>query len=281
MKIDFTSYKLKSQIYIETVNWLLMLSVLLMLVVFKRSDRLACAYGLAVTGSMFITGVMMCAIFYIKKKPVHLLAAFLVTCIDLAFFASNFYKIPNGGYWSLILASVPFCIIILWIKGNRRIFRNLRPLDIDTFLPGYSQIYGKNKNIPGTALYFIGNPKSISPYIIHCMVQCNIIYEKNILMSVYRSEYPFGIEIRHNQEFGPGLESLEIIAGFKEDVDIGQVISTQGINPKIIFYGIEDISTNNFFWGIFSVIKRLSPSFVKFYKVPAAKLHGVVSRVEI
>jgi KUP system potassium uptake protein len=281
MKISFTSNVIKSQIYIDVINWFLLIAVLLILLVFKKSDKLAGAYGLAVTGSMAITGFMISSIYFIKKNYFKMLIGIIITLIDLSFFTANFHKIPTGGYWSLILASGPLFVIILWTLGQRKIYKNLRALDLDTFLPGYGQIYKSGNNIPGRALFFVGNPSNISPYIIHCIVRSGIIYEMNILMSVYRTDFPFGIETRFNENLGPGLQSFEIMAGYKEDVDIGKILAIADINPKIIFYGVEDIYTGNFLWKIFSLIKKISPSFVKFYKVPAEKLHGVLSRVEI
>jgi len=281
MKIKFTSSELQSQIYIGVINWGLLAGVILILIIFQKSTNLAVAYGLAVTGSMMITGFMISSIFFMKHSYLKMSFGVLITLVDIAFFIANFKKLPTGGYWSLILASGPLLLILLWTLGQKRVFRNLKALDIDTFLPGYGQIYDIGKNIPGMALFFVGNPKSISPYIIHCIVRSGIIYETNVLMSVHYSEMPFGIETRLNENLGPGLQSFQIIAGYKEDVDIGKILSATGINPKIIFYGVEDIHTNNFFWGLFSIIKRIAPSFVKFYKVPAEKLHGVITRVEL
>jgi KUP system potassium uptake protein len=281
LKIIFTSNIIKSQIYIGMVNWTLLAAVILILLVFQSSEHLAAAYGLAVTGSMAITGIMMSAIFFMRRNFFRLTVSSLVTLVNVAFFIANFYKLPTGGYWSLILASGPFITILLWTGGQRKIYKNLRALDLDTFMPGYSQIYALGKNISGKALFFVGSPKTISPYIIHCIVRSGIIYETNILMSIHRTDNPFGIETRINENMGPGLQSFEIFAGYKEEVDIGKILKVTGVNPKIIFYGVEDIFTQNIFWKIFSVIKKIAPSFVKFYKVPGEKLHGVLSRVEL
>jgi len=66
-----------------------------------------------------------------------------------------------------------------------------------------------------------------------------------------------------------------------EVVDIEQLLKNAGINERGIFYGLEEISTRNFFWKIFSIMKRLSPPFVQFHDLPSNKLHGVVTRTEI
>jgi KUP system potassium uptake protein len=280
LKIEFTSYKLKSQIYISSVNWVLMLAVIFIMIIFKKSEGLGAAYGLAVTGTMSITGIMLIMIYYVRKEKIKTIFSVFVFLIDIAFLFANFNKIPHGGYWSIILASFPFLIILLWIKGQQAVYKELAPIDIDTFLISYEQIY-KKVRIPGTGLFFVGNINSISPYIIHTIIRSNIIYENNIMISVFRTEEPFGLETNFKSNIGTGLHAFEISAGYKEEIDINKLIDDHAINPKVIFYGTEDIYTNNLIWKIFSVIKSLTPSFVKFYKLPTSKLQGVVTRVEM
>jgi KUP system potassium uptake protein len=280
MKVDFTSNRLKSQIYIGAVNWVLMLSVLFMMLLFKKSEDLAVAYGVAVTGTMCITGFMMIAIFHVQRMRIRLALACFVTAVDIIFFAANMAKLEHGGYWSIILASVPFVIILLWMKGQRRVYKNLRPLDLDTFLPGYEQVYGKDRNIPGCALFFVGDARRISPYIIHSMIRSRIIYNRNILLSVHITSDPYGVT-SNMKMLGAGLESLVIEAGYKEEVDIEKLIRAEKITYNVIFYGVEDIITESVLWKTFSFMKKNSPSFVQYYKIPPEKLHGVVTRVAI
>ncbi|MDL5501624.1 MAG: KUP/HAK/KT family potassium transporter, partial [Candidatus Methanoperedens sp.] len=68
LKVDYTSTKLQSQIYIDSANWFLLFSVLFIMFVFRKSEYLAEAYGLAVTGTMALTGIMMSWIFYLKNE---------------------------------------------------------------------------------------------------------------------------------------------------------------------------------------------------------------------
>lgn len=281
MKVDFTSNKLKSQIYLGAVNFTLMIAVIFMLILFKRSDNLAVAYGLAVTGTMLTTGIMMICIFFVRKNRIKWMFAVLVTLVDAAFFTANIIKLPHGGYWSLILASFPFMLIMIWVFGQKRIYEKLRAVDLDIFLPSFQQIYKLNRNIAGTALFFVGSPKRIPPYVIHGILRSSIIYERNVLLSIFRSDYPYGIEIIHDEALEKGLESFIIKAGYKENVDIEKILKAVEIDPKVIFYGVEDIYTKNPVWRVFSLIKRISPSFVKFYHIPGAKLHGILSRIEI
>ena len=99
MKVDYTSSNLKSQIYIGSVNWFLMLLVIFIMLLFRKSEHLASAYGLAVTGTMTITGVMMVMIFARTTKKWKVPIAVMVTLLDFAFLITNLNKLPHGGYW--------------------------------------------------------------------------------------------------------------------------------------------------------------------------------------
>lgn len=281
MKVDYTSSHLKSQIYIGSVNWCLMLLVIFIMMIFQKSENLAAAYGLAVTGTMTITGIMMVMIFSRTTKKWKVPIALAVTLVDLVFLVANLNKLPHGGYWSIILAMVPFATIMIWTRGQRALYRALRPLDVDTFLLSYEQIYGKGKNIPGTGLFFTKEWNVIPPYVVHCMIRSNIIYERNIFISITRTDEPFGVRSGLKSGIGVGLDAFEIQAGYMEVIDIETLLKENGIQEKVIFYGIEDIATTNPFWRVFSVIKRLTPTFVQFNKLPASKLQGVVTRVEM
>jgi KUP system potassium uptake protein len=280
MKIDYTSRRLHSQIYIGAINWALMLSVIFIMYLFRQSSNLAAAYGLAVTGSMTITSIMMIMIFsHMTKWKVPITVA--VCMIDFIYLSSTFTKLPHGAFWSLIIASVPFLTMVIFTKGQKMLFRRLRPLDLPTFLISYEQVYGKGKNIAGTALFFTRQGAVVPPYIVHCMLGSSIIYENNVFVSIARTEEPFGEEARYLPNFATGLHFLEIKAGYMTVINIEKLLKDNGIQEKIIFYGVEDISTRNPAWKVFSVIKKLSPNFVQFHKLPARKLHGVVTRVEM
>jgi len=281
MKVDYTSSNLKSQIYIGSVNWFLMLLVIFIMLIFRKSENLAAAYGLAVTGTMTITGMMMVMIFARTTKKWKVPIAILVTVIDFAFLIANLNKLPHGGYWSIILALVPFITIIVWTRGQRALYKALRPLDLETFLISYEQIFFKSRNIPGTGLFFTKEWDVVPPYVIHCIIRSNIIYERNVFISIVRTDEPFGIQPELRPGIGPGLDAFEIRAGYMEMIEIEKLLRENGITEKVIFYGIEEISTLNPVWRVFSTIKKLTPNFVQFNKLPASKLQGVVTRVEM
>jgi len=280
-KVEYTSTELRSQIYIGFVNWFLLVSVLFIIFLFKESNKLAVAYGFAVTGTMTLTGIMMTMIFYSRKERIKTLIALLVTIIDVAFLASNTYKLPNGGYWSLIIAAIPLSIILIYTGGQRKLYRSVRPLKLDTFLFSYNQLYKELNKIKGTALFFARDVKKIPSYIVHTMFMNNIIYEDNIIVSIVTTDEPFGVNGFFKEDLADGLRSFEIQMGYMEVVDIEKILKNAGIIEKSIFYGLEEIATHHFIWKIFSVFKKLAPPFVQFHDLPSNKLHGVVTRTEL
>ncbi|MGE5239016.1 MAG: KUP/HAK/KT family potassium transporter [Chloroflexota bacterium] len=281
LKISYTSTETRSQIYIGVVNWSLLFAVLFVMVQFRESSRLAAAYGLAVTGTMTLTCIMMAWIFWLRdKKTLACLAAALIP-IDAVYLLSNMYKIPHGGYWSIVLAIIPFGFIMLYTRGQRRLYKALRPMPIEAFLERYTHAYRHSKRINGTALFFARDVRWITPYIVRTMLNQGIIYEDNIFVSMVRRDDPFGATGFFKETIAPGLRTFEIQFGYMEVFDVEEIIREAGIDERAIFYGIEDISTCKLMWRIFAAIKKLTPTFVQFFKLPSQKLHGIITRVEM
>lgn len=281
LRVDYTSSKLQSQIYIDSANWFLLFSVLFVMFIFQKSEYLAEAYGLAVTGTMALTGIMMTWIFYLKNDRPKFIIALLVTFVDMVFFTSSLHKIPYGGYWSIILAIIPFSIIIIFINGQKRLGEALSPLNFDIFLEEYNKIYNTINKISGTALFFARDIKMLPPYIGNAMFNNNIIYYDNIIVSIIKTENPYGVSGSFKSNLAVGLNLFEIYTGYLEIIDVEQILKENGIDAKTIFYGLEDIVSDNIIWRIYSIIKKVTPAFVQFYKLPPNKLHGIISRIEM
>lgn len=280
-KVDYTSAELRAQIYIGAVNWFLLLSVLFIMYEFRESHRLAAAYGLAVTGTMTLTGILMTWIFHLKGKRALSFISLLVTIIDIVYLIANFYKIPHGGYWSMILASIPFFMIMLYTRGQRRLYRMMHFISLEDFLNKFNKAYPVSPKITGTALFLIRDVKEIPFYIVQTMFYHGIIYEDNIFVSIIKRDDPFGVTGYFKEDITRGLRLFEIQYGYMEVVYVEDILREAGIEEKTIFYGIEDITTRSTVWKLFSVIKKITPAFVQFYKLPSRKLHGVVTRVEM
>lgn len=280
-KVDYTSTERKSQIYIGSVNWFLLFAVLFIMVEFEESSRLAAAYGLAVTGTMTLTGIMMTWIFTLKKKPLLALLSLFVTFVDLSFLGANFYKIPHGGYWSLILASLPFGMILLYTRGQRRLYKTMDFMPIENFLHKFNMVYRTTPLIKGTALFLLKDIKEIPPYLVQIMFFHGIVYEDNIFVSVLKRDDPFGVTGFFREDIAPGLRVFEVQMGYMEMIDVEELLRQAGIEERTVFYGLEDITSENLIWKTFSLIKRLTPTFIQFYKFPYKKLHGVLTKVEL
>ena len=279
MRVKYTSTHMQTQIYIPAVNWALLVAVILVMCLFQRSGNMAAAYGMAVTASMTITSIMMMIVYAHTKKKWKVPVVALIFALDLLYLLSTFTKLPHGAYWSIILASIPLVTILLWTKGQRALYRSLRPLDMETFLTSYRQVYVRGR-IPGTGLFFTREAPIVPPYVIHCMLRSNIVYERNVFASIVRTDDPFGV-FTCCEEIDAGLEAFQIRAGYMERLDIEQILRENGIREKVIFYGIEDIGTSNPVWRLFAILKKLTPNFVQFNQLPASKLQGVVTRVEM
>jgi KUP system potassium uptake protein len=278
-KVDYTSIERRSQIYIGSVNWFMLFSVLFIMVNFGESSRLAAAYGLAVTGTMTLTGILMTWIFYLKNKKVLAIVSLFVTVVDTAYLWANFYKIPHGGYWSLILATIPFLMIILYIQGQKRLYRMMDFMPLDEFLHKFTRVYATTEKIKGTALFLVKDVKDIPFYVTQTMFFHGVIYEDNIFVSIIKRDDPFGITGFFKEDIAEGLRVFEIQMGYMEVIDVEEILREAGIEERVVFYGLEDITTKNLFWKMFSLIKRITPTFIQFYNIPPKKLHGVFTKV--
>ena len=279
MKIEYTSPVLQSQIYIDAINWLLLVAVLVVMFEFKTSENLAAAYGLAVSGTMTISAIMMAMIFLWKKETGKLLICGLLIVIDGLFFVSTFLKIPHGAFWSFFIAAIPLIVIVTFIRGQDKLHAMLKSIALEDFLPKYRESYASLNKISGTALYFIGDVRNISPYMSKVFFQNEIMYENNILVSITITNEPFGVESDFDCNLAPGLHVFSVRTGYMEVVDISALLKSRGIDEKIIFYGIENIVSDKFIWKLYGIIKKISPPFVQFYALPPEKIHGVVTRV--
>ncbi|MBA4407687.1 potassium transporter Kup [bacterium] len=281
MKVKYTSTHLKSQIYIGAVNFGLLAAVILMIIVFRSSQNLAAAYGFAVTATMTSSTFFMIWIFSRRKDKVKHLIALLVFVINLFFLMSVFTKIPHGGYWSIIIALIPFATIYLWTYGNKTIYRSFRSLPIDTYLESFNQLYENGKLLSGNALFFTKSLDMIPPYMVHSTISSGIIYEYNLLISIVTMDKPYGVQKLYVPEITDGLSGLEIQIGYMERMDVPKILKETNVDPKVMFYGVDDIYAKRSILKIFAFIKRVTPNFVQFLQLPYQKLHGVITRIEI
>jgi KUP system potassium uptake protein len=280
-KVEYTSHERKSQIYIGSVNWFLLLAVLFIMLEFKESSNLAAAYGLAVTGTMTLTGIMMIWIFYVKKNPLFAAIAVVITIVDAMYLTANFYKIPHGGYWSLILATIPLTTIILYTEGQKKLYRMMDFMPQEEFLIKFNRVYATTEKIQGSVLFLLKDIREIPFYITQTMFYHGILYADNIFLSIIKRDDPYGIAGFQKEDLAPGLRVFEIQMGYMEMIDVEDILREAGIEERVVFYGLEDITTRNIFWKAFATIKRLTPTFIQFYKFSPKRLHGIMTKIEL
>ncbi len=281
LRIEYTSPQLRSQIYIDMMNWLLLFAVLFVIIIFRSSNNLTLAYGLAVAGDMAITGILITLILLFRGEIIKMVLAIGIMTVNFMFLIATFHKIPYGGYISLLIAFIPFCIIMIYVGGQKKLASALQPVSLDDFLPEFDHTYNSVNRISGTALFFARDFRRLPQYIPRIMFTNNIVYDDNIIISIIRTEQPFGVTWGVTREITKGLSIFEIYLGYMEIADIGTILKEAEIEEKTIFYGMEDIVTTHAVWRIFAALKRLSPSLVQFYKLPSDKIHGVVTRIDM
>jgi len=281
MKIKYTSSELRSQIYIGSVNWMLLIAVLLMILIFKSSENLSAAYGFAVTATMTISAIFMVWVFRNRGMKLKMFLSAFVLVFDLIYLVSVFTKIPEGGYWSLIIAFFIIFLIQIWIKGSDTLRKKFRSLDLDIFITSFEQIYSSESILKGEAVYFARVLDKVPPYVVHCTLRSGIIYEKNILFAVETADVPYGISFSEMKEFTKGLYGMSVTVGYMQIPNLPELFKRQGISEKVIFYGVDDIKTTKVFFKLYAFIKKVTPSFASFYNFPYNKLHGVVTRHEL
>ncbi|MCX7988846.1 MAG: KUP/HAK/KT family potassium transporter, partial [Thermodesulfovibrio sp.] len=274
------SKELKSQIYIGSVNWSLLLAVILIIVDFGSSSNLAAAYGLAVTADMCITGLILISIYFLRRNYYAVLAGFLVLFIDFLYFSSCLYKIPHGGYWSVILALFPLLTMIIYTQGQKRLYKFMSFLPLEDFILKFERVYKTHPKIPGTAIFFVRDTSKISPYIVETMFYNGIIYEDNVFLSILIRPDPYGVTGYFKENLCTGIRVFEIQMGYMEVVNIEEILRENGIDERAIFYGLEEIVARGL-WRIFAFLKKITPTFISFFRLPSRKLHGVLTRIEM
>ena len=121
-----------------------------------------------------------------------------------------------------------------------------------------------NAKIKGTALFLIKDVKDIPFYVTQTMFYHGVIYETNIFVSIIKREDPFGVTGFFKEDLAKGLKVFEVQMGYMEMIDVEEILREEGIEERVVFYGLEDISAQNIIWKMFALIKRITPTFINF-----------------
>jgi KUP system potassium uptake protein len=181
--IEHTSERHIGQIYVPTVNTLLMLATIGLVLGFHSSSNLAAAYGVAVTATMAITTVLLIQVARLRwgwsRLRAWLLGLFLL--VDLAFLGANVLKIPYGGWFPLVVAAGVMTLMTTWRTGRRILNERLRreTMPLDRFLSANLETIVR---VPGTAVYLTRTPEGIPPALLHNLKHNRVLHERVVFL---------------------------------------------------------------------------------------------------
>lgn len=192
-EIRHTSAQQAGQIYMPRVNVLLLAGVLLLVGLFRSSSALASAYGIAVSGTMVVTGMMAFVVIWRMWRWSPLAAAALILpfiVIDLTFLSANMLKVVEGGWVPLALGGTVMLVMYTWRRGSRLLFDKTRRLE--TPLDDLVRMLERKppQRVPGTAVFLTSDPKSAPTALMHSLKHYRVLHEKNIILSVETTHTP-------------------------------------------------------------------------------------------
>ena len=193
LEIRHTSEALFGQIYMPRVNMLLLTGVLLLVALFRSSSALASAYGIAVTGTMVVTGMM--AIIVISRVwrwpligALALILPFLF--IDLTFLSANLLKVVEGGWMPLALGAAVMVVMYTWKRGSRLLFEKTRRQETPLEFLVASLEKKPPVRVPGTAVFLTSDPLSAPTALMHSLKHYKVLHEKNVILTVETADTP-------------------------------------------------------------------------------------------
>jgi len=273
LKIVHTSARSAGQIYIPMINWTLLILVILLVLGFRNSDSLAAAYGIAVTGTMTITTMMMAVlVLTIWKWPrwwaVPLLGLLLV--IDGAYFASNLTKIPDGGWFPLLVGAIAFPLLTTAATAATR--------------------------VQGTAVFMTSSPEGVPHALLHNLKHNKVLHDRVLILTVMIDEVPF-VDDEDRMEVRPlGSNFYRMIMryGFMQEINIPATLKlVENCGPKIkmmdtsFFLARQTLLASDrpgmAIWRekVFAWMLSNSESAMEFFKLPTNRVVELGSQVEI
>ncbi len=230
LEIRHTSETHSGQIYLPQINSLLLIGVVILVLLFKSSTALASAYGIAVTGTMLITGIMAFIVLRRVWGWSWLKAGLVIlpfTVLELAFLGANLLKVFEGGYVPLLLASFLLLVMGTWIKGTRILFEKTRKTDV-----ALAELVGMLARSPphrvrGTAVFLTSDPTTAPSALLHNLKHNKVLHERNVVLTVRSVDMPrIPAEERVTlEQVGEAFWKVEITFGYMEIPNIPRSLS--------------------------------------------------------
>jgi KUP system potassium uptake protein len=299
LKTEHTSEKALGQIYIPAVNWSLLAMVIILVVGFRASSNLASAYGIAVTGTMLITSIMLGVLMLYVWKWNRLLAGALVglfLVVDGTYFASNITKIPDGGWFPLLVALVSFIVLTTWARGRQlmrdRLASSALPLPV--FIKSVTKSVHR---VRGTAVFLSASADVVPAALLHNLKHNQVLHERVIILNVKVEEIPQVARERRVEfhDAGDGFYRMILHYGFMEEVDIPRdlaFINSCGepfnMMSTSFFLGRQKLVASKEYAGmalwrekLFAWMLKSSESAMEFFKLPTNRVVELGSQLQI
>ncbi len=300
MKMKYTSSKEIGQIYIPGINWVLLILVLGLVFIFKRSEDLAAAYGIAVTTTMVITTMLASVVMQKvwKWNPLYVKTITgLFIIIDLAFFTANAMKIADGGWLPLLFGLIISFIMLTWYKGKFLLRQKgiQQGLDLKDFLD--MLMLSPPHRVDGIAVFLCSEKDSVPPALLHNLKHNRILHENTFFVHLETLDIP---KVLDSERFDlvnldNGLYTVHAKYGFMETPELMKLLQ---LVEKQLSFSFEIMDTSFFLaresvipsnipgmslWRehIFAWMHRNAIKPSDFFHIPANRVVELGTKVEI
>ncbi|HVT43857.1 MAG TPA: potassium transporter Kup [Thermoanaerobaculia bacterium] len=299
LRIEHTSAKQIGQIYVPAVNWALMIACIGLVIGFGSSSRLAAAYGVAVSTDMVLTTILFAVVVSVRWRwalwTVILMAAgFLV--VDLAFWGANIYKVPQGGWFPLVIAAVAFTLMTTWKRGRQILDSRLQEgaLPFELFLQSIRKT--PLTRVSGTAVFMYRSRGGTPPSLLHNIKHNKILHEHLVILTVESAETPHISEEERVEveSFGDGIHWVTARYGFMEDPDIPELLTGLDVEGLVLdpantsyFLGRETLIATSrpgmALWRerLFAWMSRNARAATYFFRLPPNRVVELGSQIEL
>ena len=298
LRIAHTSAGSIGQIYIPTINWSLMTMVILLVISFRSSSNLAAAYGIAVTGAMAIDTCLIAVVLvhlwgWRRRYAVPLIVIFAL--VDLAYFSANLTKVPDGGWFPLLIGFIAFTMLTTWARGRSLMINRLREsaMPIKVFVQSAAS---SATRVPGTAVFMRSQAQGVPHALLHNLKHNKVLHERVILLTVKIADTPYVITGQRMEfkDLGQGFYRMVINYGFMEDPDVPAALaSTKGCGADFRMMDtsfflarqtlLPSAKPGMAIWRekLFAWMLRNAESAMEFFKLPTNRVVELGSQVEI
>lgn len=298
LKISHTSASAAGQIYIPAVNWALLVMVLLLVLVFQSSTNLAAAYGIAVTGAMAIDTCLMVVVLLSlwKWKPIYavpLLAVFFL--VDFAYLAANLTKVPDGGWFPLLVGLIIFTMLTTWARGRKLMHQRMAESAMPVSLFVQSAANSATR-VPGTAVFMTSTAQGVPHALLHNLKHNKVVHERIILLTVQIKDVPYVDDCKQLsvEDLGQGFHRVILRYGFMQTPDVPAALeNVKDCGPKFrmidtsFFLSRQTLIASSHpgmaLWRekLFAWMLRNAESAMEFFRLPTNRVVELGSQVEI